>query len=55
MLFDVLDMETPIAGFNGGLVVERDLTILDQKTVPADVARQAVDLMRAHRSRYLGL
>jgi Cof subfamily protein (haloacid dehalogenase superfamily) len=49
MLFDPLDIETPIAGFNGGLFVEPDLTILDEKTVPADVARQAIDLMRAHR------
>src|SRR6516162_8679703 len=48
MLFDVLDIETPIAGFNGGLFVKRDLSILEQKTVPADVARQAIDLMRAH-------
>ena len=40
--------DTPIAGFNGGLFVKRDLTILGQKTVPADVARQAIDLMRAH-------
>jgi len=48
MLFDALDIETPIAGFNGGLFVKRDLTILDQKTVPTDVAQQAIDLMRAH-------
>jgi Cof subfamily protein (haloacid dehalogenase superfamily) len=48
MLFDVLDIETPIAGFNGGLFVKRDLTILEQKTVPADVARQAIELMRGH-------
>src|SRR5215471_14089655 len=48
MLFDVLDIETPIAGFNGGLFVERDLTILEQKTVPTDVARRAVELMRKH-------
>ena len=48
MLFDVLDIETPIAGFNGGLFVERDLTILEQKTVPPDVVRQAIDLMRGH-------
>ena len=48
MLFDVLDIETPIAGFNGGLFVKRDLSILEQKTVPVDVARQAIDLMRAH-------
>jgi Cof subfamily protein (haloacid dehalogenase superfamily) len=48
MLFDALDIETPIAGFNGGLFVKRDLAILEQKTVPTDVARQAIDLMRAH-------
>src|SRR6478672_11020980 len=48
MLFDALKLDTPIAGFNGGLFVERDLTILNEKTVPADVARQAIDLMRGH-------
>src|ERR687891_2385733 len=48
MLFDALDLDTPIAGFNGGLFVERDLTILAQKTVPSDVARQAIDLIREH-------
>jgi Cof subfamily protein (haloacid dehalogenase superfamily) len=48
MLFDALELDTPIAGFNGGLFVKRDLTILAQKTVPADVARQAVDLIREH-------
>jgi Cof subfamily protein (haloacid dehalogenase superfamily) len=31
-----------------GLFVKRDLSILEQKTVPADVAQQAIDLMRAH-------
>jgi hydroxymethylpyrimidine pyrophosphatase-like HAD family hydrolase len=45
MLFEPLDLNTPIAGFNGGLFVERDLTILAQKTVPADVARQAIARM----------
>lgn len=47
MLFDALNIETPIAGFNGGLFVDRHLTILEQKTVPPDVARQAIDLMRS--------
>jgi Cof subfamily protein (haloacid dehalogenase superfamily) len=47
MLFDPLDIDTPIAGFNGGLFVKRDLAILEEKTVPADVAREAIDLMRA--------
>ena len=48
MLFDALDLDTPIAGFNGGLFVEPDLTILEQRTVPADVARQAIKLIREH-------
>jgi hypothetical protein len=48
MLFDPLEIDTPIAGFNGGLFVKRDLTILAQRTVPADVARQAIDLIRQH-------
>ena len=48
MLFVPLNLDTPIAGFNGGLFVEPDLTILEQKTVPAEVARQAIDLIRQH-------
>jgi Cof subfamily protein (haloacid dehalogenase superfamily) len=48
MLFDPLALDTPIAGFNGGLFIKRDLTILEQKTVPADVAAQAIDLIRGH-------
>jgi len=47
MLFDPLDLNTPIAGFNGGLFVKRDLSILEEKTVPPDVAHQAIDLMQA--------
>jgi Cof subfamily protein (haloacid dehalogenase superfamily) len=48
MLFDPLALDTPIAGFNGGLFVEPDLTILAQRTLPEDVARQAIDLIRQH-------
>ena len=48
MLFGPLNLDTPIAGFNGGLFVKPDLAILDQKTVPADIARQAIDLIRDH-------
>jgi len=48
MLLDALRLETPIAGFNGGLFVKPDLTILDQKTVPANVAAAAIELIRAH-------
>src|SRR5580658_6444254 len=48
MLFDELRLETPVAGFNGGLFVKSDLSIIEQKTLPADVAATAIDLIRAH-------
>jgi Cof subfamily protein (haloacid dehalogenase superfamily) len=48
MLFDDLRLETPIAGFNGGLFVNRDLSIIEQKTLPADVAASAIELIRKH-------
>jgi Cof subfamily protein (haloacid dehalogenase superfamily) len=48
MLFDALELDTPIAGFNGGLIIERDLTIVEQKTVPADVAARTIKLIRDH-------
>src|SRR5690349_18399060 len=48
MLFDALKLDTPIAGFNGGLLIKSDLTIIEQKTVPADVAAKAIELIRGH-------
>src|SRR5580700_1753570 len=48
MLFDPLELDTPIAGFNGGLFVKRDLSIIEQKTLPADVAAKAIELIREH-------
>jgi hypothetical protein len=48
MLFDPLDLDTPIAGFNGGLFVRRDLSIIAEKTLPSDICGQALELIRAH-------
>jgi len=48
MPFDALALDTPITGFNGGLFVRRDLSILEQKTVEPDIVYQAVDLIRGH-------
>src|SRR6267143_382571 len=48
MLFDALKLDTPISGFNGGLVIKPDLSIIEQKTLPQDVAVQAVMLLRQH-------
>lgn len=48
MLFDALRLDTPIAGFNGGLIVKPDLSIIERKTLPADVARHAIKLIYEH-------
>ena len=48
MLFDALKLDTPIAGFNGGLLIKPDLSIIEQRTVPADVAARSVELIRDH-------
>ncbi len=48
MLFDALQLETPIAGFNGGLFVKRDLSIIEAKTLPSDVTAEAIELIRKH-------
>ena len=48
MLFDALVLDTPVAGFNGGLFVKPDLSIIVQKTLEPAMARQALELIRAH-------
>jgi Cof subfamily protein (haloacid dehalogenase superfamily) len=47
MLIDALSITTPVAGFNGGMIVRPDLTIIEARTLPADIARDAVALLRA--------
>src|SRR5215469_14758746 len=48
MLFDALELSTPVAGFNGGLFVKPDLSILEQKTLEPEVAGRALELIREH-------
>lgn len=48
MLFEELQLQTPVAGFNGGLFVKTDLSIIEQKTLPEDVAAKAIELIHAH-------
>src|SRR5262249_22775722 len=48
MLIDPLKLETPIAGFNGGMFVDRNLAIVAKNTLPPEIAREAVDLLRSH-------
>ncbi len=48
MLFDPLELATPIAGFNGGQFVKRDFEILQQEKLSGAIARQAVDLIQKY-------
>ncbi len=48
MLVQPLEMHGPIAAFNGGIIVQPDMTIVDERTVPADVAPAVVDVIRAN-------
>ena len=45
MLIDPLALRTPIAGFNGGIFVKPDMTILEEHVLAADVARRAVEVI----------
>ncbi len=47
MLVDPLDLHTPIAAFNGGLLVGREMNIIEQRTIPEDLVGQVVDLMKS--------
>ncbi|MGO9483991.1 MAG: Cof-type HAD-IIB family hydrolase [Rhodomicrobium sp.] len=48
MLIEPLALNTPVAGFNGGLFVHPDLTIIEERELAPDVAKQALDLILKH-------
>ncbi len=45
MLIDPLGLRTPVAGFNGGIFVKPDMTIMEEHVLAADVARRALELI----------
>jgi Cof subfamily protein (haloacid dehalogenase superfamily) len=46
MLIEPLALDTPIAGFNGGVYVQPDLSISSERTIAPEAAGRAFDLMR---------
>jgi len=48
MLIEPLRIETPVAGFNGGLFARPDLSIIEERTLSPDVAAQTIDLILKH-------
>jgi 6-phosphogluconolactonase/HAD-superfamily hydrolase, subfamily IIB len=47
MVIKPLAIETPIAGFNGGLFTKPDLTPVEERNVPGDVARAVIEMIVA--------
>lgn len=47
MLVEPLDLQTPIAAFNGGLLVDRDMRVIEQRVVPSDLVVPIHDMMRS--------
>jgi Cof subfamily protein (haloacid dehalogenase superfamily) len=45
MLVDPLDLQTPIAAFNGGLLVDRDMKVIEQRVIPEHLVVPIADLM----------
>jgi Cof subfamily protein (haloacid dehalogenase superfamily) len=48
MLIKPLSLETPIAAFNGGLLVRPDMSVIEQRLIPDDLAPQIIELLDTH-------
>ena len=48
MLIDPLALRTPVAGFNGGIFVKPDMTIMAEHVLSADVARRTMEVILHH-------
>jgi Cof subfamily protein (haloacid dehalogenase superfamily) len=47
MLIEPLDLQTPIAAFNGGVVVDRDMSVIEQHTIPPELIAPATELLES--------
>jgi Cof subfamily protein (haloacid dehalogenase superfamily) len=48
MLIEPLALQTPVAGFNGGVFVKPDMTILEEHVLSADAAKRALEVILRH-------
>jgi len=48
MLVHPLEMRGPMAAFNGGIIVQPDMTIVDERAIPPHVAPAVIDAISAH-------
>ena len=48
MLIEPLHVALPFGGYNGGTIVTPDFSVVEQKLVPPEAARTAVEMFRAY-------
>lgn len=48
VLVEPLELSTPIAAFNGGMLVNADMSVIEQRTIPDDVTPEAIDVLGSH-------
>lgn len=49
MITDVLKLDTPIAGFNGGVFVNPDYSVVASKLLTREAAEKTIEIIRAHQ------
>ena len=49
MLIDPLALQTPVAGFNGGIFVKPDMTIMEEHVLATSAATRAHDIILSHK------
>ncbi|MBV9859999.1 MAG: HAD family hydrolase [Alphaproteobacteria bacterium] len=48
MMLEPLQLKLPFGGYNAGTIVETDYTVIEQKAIPPEAAKQAVEIFHEH-------
>jgi Cof subfamily protein (haloacid dehalogenase superfamily) len=48
MLIGPLDLTTPIAAFNGGVIADRDLKVIEQRVIPSELVGPIIEELSRH-------
>jgi Cof subfamily protein (haloacid dehalogenase superfamily) len=49
MLTEPLDIRTPVAAFNGGVIVNRDMSVIEQRALPDNLVLPVADMMTSFK------
>ena len=47
MLIEPFDLQTPLAAFNGGVVVDRDMSVIEQRVIARELVTPIIGLLRS--------